>query len=106
MNAESHPFASAILGAATVLLLGLGAYLVPDAESPCEQADRAIAARLEPILEWHGPDEARRTYGAVLTLKIAREYCARGWVEDGPNAYWTLVQHIDSHMRIGKRSDG
>jgi hypothetical protein len=104
-NEERHPVIGSMLGAVAVLLFGALTVTLAHSADPCAQMDRMVAARLAPLLDRSNAGNAKIIHRAVVTLTTAREYCDRGWTEEGLMLYRALESRIETYRRIGTWRD-
>jgi hypothetical protein len=102
---ESHPFASAAVGAAVILLLGFIVSSAAQSPPGCAQAQQEIAPRVASLIAGLDENETRRAYRAALALKIAEEYCRFGWTEDALALYDALRRSLDPNLNVGWLTD-
>jgi len=63
----------------------------------CREADRAIVARLAPLLERNSPADAPIVERANHTLSIARRHCLYGWDGRALEDYAWLTRWLSEH---------
>lgn len=100
-DTERHPVIASALGGAAVLLFGALTVGLAHGANDCAEMDRMIAGRLAPLLDRSNAEDARLIHRAVVTLKTAREYCDRGWTEEGLTLYRDLEARIETYRRVG-----
>ena len=100
-NAVPHPVLGSTIGGVAVLLFGALTASFAHSADPCAQIDRTVVARLAPLLDRSNTEDARLIHRAVVTLTTARDYCDRGWTEEGLNLYRGLQARIETYRRIG-----
>jgi hypothetical protein len=100
-DAERYPIISAAVGALAVLLTGGLTTSLARSEDPCAQMDRTVVLQLAQLLDRSAAADPRLAHRAVATLRTAREYCDRGWTDEGLTLYRALQARIDSYRRVG-----
>lgn len=104
-DTERYPVVSAAVGALAVLLSGALTTSLARSEDPCAQMDRTVVLQLAPLLDRSTAGDPKLVHRAVVTLRTAREYCDRGWTDEGLTLYRALQARIDNYRRIGMWRD-